>query len=217
MRNRRVAGCNDLTDRITQWGFNFKILWVNEYLSQGYLIFRGIVPPSLLTDLRREAEKARELAHKFNGPQTQRIQPLSNYGDELNLKPFYDYTELPELRDAIGKLLGDNYTHGHVDIMGLLVEPLEHPWHIGWHRDGVVEVPPEARDETVSAKLAEVWYDLRHFNQVNCAIYADSVRGSFRGATFGNGICPERNSLQAIRVCVAPRKGNLTPRWNAPA
>ena len=58
--------------------------------------------------------------------------------------------------------------------MGLLVEPLEYPWHIGWHRDGVVEVPPEARDETVNAKLAEVWHDLRHFNQVNCAIYADS-------------------------------------------
>ena len=78
------------------------------------------------------------------------------------------------LRDAIEKLLGANYTHGHVDIMGLLVEPVEHPWQIGWHRDGVVEVPPEARDEIVKAKLAEVWYDLRHFNQVNCAIYADS-------------------------------------------
>ena len=154
--------------------FQFQDSMVNEYLSQGYLILRGIVPPVLLTDLRREAEKARDLAHKLNGPQTQRIQPLSNYGDELDLKPFYDYTELPELRDAIEKLLGPNYTHGHVDIMGLLVEPLEHPWHIGWHRDGVVEVPLEARDEIVNAKLAEVWHDLRHFNQVNCAIYADS-------------------------------------------
>ena len=154
--------------------FQFQDSMVNEYLSQGYLILQGIVPPSLLADLRREAEKARDLAHKLNGPQTQRIQPLSNYGDELDLKPFYDYTELPELRDAIEKLLGPDYTHGHVDIMGLLVEPLEHPWHLGWHRDGVVEVPPEARDETVNAKLAEVWYDLRHFNQVNCAIYADS-------------------------------------------
>ena len=122
--------------------FQFQDAMVNEYLSEGYLIFRGIVPPSLLSDLRREAEKARDLAHKLNGPQTQRIQPLSNYGDELDLKPFYDYTELPELRDAIEKLLGANYTHGHVDIMGLLVEPLEYPWHVGWHRDGVVEVPP---------------------------------------------------------------------------
>ena len=68
------------------------------------LIFQGIVPPSLLTDLRREAEKARDLAHKLNGPQTQRIQPLSNYGDELDLKPFYDYTELPELQRRYRKI-----------------------------------------------------------------------------------------------------------------
>ena len=83
--------------------FQFQDSMVNEYLSEGYLIFRGIVPPSLLTDLRREAEKGRELAHTLNGPQTQRIQPLSNYGDELDLKPFHDYTELPDLRDAIEK------------------------------------------------------------------------------------------------------------------
>ena len=44
-----------------QWHFNFKDSMVNEYLSEGYLIFRGIVPPSLLSDLRREAEKARDL------------------------------------------------------------------------------------------------------------------------------------------------------------
>lgn len=155
-------------------GFEFRDSMVNEYLSQGYLIFRGIVPPPLLRDLRTEAEKARDLAHRLNGPQTQRIQPLSRYGEELNLKPFQDYTELPELRDAIDRLLGPGYTHGHLDIMGLLVEPLERSWTVGWHRDGVVEVPPAAYDDTVKAKLAEVWSDLRHFNQVNCALYADS-------------------------------------------
>lgn len=154
--------------------FQFCDAMINTYLSQGYLIFRGIVPPSLLSDLRAEAEKARDLAHKLNGPQTQRIQPLSAYGDDLDLKPFYDYTELTELRDATARLLGKDYTHGHVDIMGLLVEPSERPWHIGWHRDGVVEVPSEAYDDTVRTKLAEVWHDLRHYNQVNCAIYADS-------------------------------------------
>ena len=58
--------------------FQFHNAMVDTYLSQGYLILQGILPPSLLTDLRREAEKARDLAHKLNGPQTQRIQPLSN-------------------------------------------------------------------------------------------------------------------------------------------
>lgn len=52
--------------------FQFQDSMVNAYLSEGYLILRGIVPPSLLTDLYREAEKARHLAHKLNGSQTQR-------------------------------------------------------------------------------------------------------------------------------------------------
>lgn len=154
--------------------FRFEESMVNEYLSRGFLIMREIVPPALLRDLRVEAEKARGLAHKLNGPQTQRIQPLSRYEDELDLRPFHDYCDLPELRDAVTSLLGPNYTHGHVDIMGLLTEPADHPWNIGWHRDGVVEAPPEARDEILAAKLAEAWYDLRHYNQVNCAIYAES-------------------------------------------
>jgi hypothetical protein len=154
--------------------FHFCDSMVNDYLTRGYLVLRGIVPPSLLRDLRVEADKARALAHELNGPQTQRIQPLSEYGDSLNLKPFQDYTELTELRDAIEQLLGPGYTHGHVEIMGILVEPLERPWNCGWHRDGVVEVPPEAYDEIVRSKLAEVWHDLHYFNQVNCAIYAES-------------------------------------------
>ena len=154
--------------------FQFGDWMINEYLAEGYLVLRGVVPPSLLGDLRTEAVKARDLAHQLLGPQTQRIQPLADYADDLNLRPFYDYIELAELQDAIEKLLGKNYTHGHIDIMGLLVEPLEHPWHIGWHRDGVVEVPPEAYDEITQAKLSEVWHDLRHYNQVNCAIYAES-------------------------------------------
>ena len=52
--------------------FQFQDAMVNEYLSEGYLIFRGIVPPSLLNDLRREAEKAEiwhtnSMDHRPNG------------------------------------------------------------------------------------------------------------------------------------------------------
>ena len=45
--------------------FQFRDWMINEYLAEGYLILRGIVPPSLLNDLRIEAEKARDLAHKI--------------------------------------------------------------------------------------------------------------------------------------------------------
>jgi hypothetical protein len=146
---------------------------VDEYLGRGYLILRGIVPPTLLADLRAQADIARDLAHRLNGPQTQRIQPLDRYGDDIDLQPFRDYAELDTLRRAVEDLLGPGYTHAHLDIMGLLVEPQEHPWHCGWHRDGVVEVPPEARDQRFNQTLGEIWHDLRFFNQINCALYAD--------------------------------------------
>jgi hypothetical protein len=143
-------------------------------MRNGYVVFEGIVPTTLLQDLRREADKARVLAHEINGRQTQRIQPISRYADQIDQKPFQDYCELPELLDAMERLLGPGYSHGGRDIMGLLVEPLDRPWNCGWHRDGVVEVPPAAYDTTVQSCLAEVWFDLRYFNQINCAIYADS-------------------------------------------
>ena len=79
---------------------------IDRYLTQGYWIFRGIIPPTLLRDLRRQADLARALAHELNGPQTQRIQPLDQYGDRIDLQPFRDYVDLPALRDAIEELLG---------------------------------------------------------------------------------------------------------------
>ncbi len=154
--------------------FKFEPTMVEQYLEHGYLVFQRIIPPSLLRDLRRQADHARVLAHRLNGPQTQRIQPLDKYAEDLDLTPFQDYAELPALKEAVDQLLGPGYTHAHLDIMGLLVEPAERPWHCGWHRDGVVEVPPEARDETVTSFMADIWHDLRFYNQVNCAIYADS-------------------------------------------
>ncbi|MCC7193864.1 MAG: phytanoyl-CoA dioxygenase family protein [Phycisphaeraceae bacterium] len=153
--------------------FSFRDEWINQYLREGYLIFRQILPVTLLRDLRRECDKARALAHEVSGPQAQRIQPVDRYADKLDLKPFKEYCELPVLRDAVTRLLGPT-SHGQTHIMGILVEPKDRPWSIGWHRDGLVEVPLEAQDDLLRAKLWEIWYDLTRFNQVNCAIYADS-------------------------------------------
>lgn len=155
--------------------FTFEDWMINHYWTHGYMVLRQILPGSLLKDLRKSADAARELAYKVRGPQTQRIQPLSNYADDLDLKPFHDYCELPELADAIHKLMGPEYVHHNMEGMGLLVDPAEHSWNQGWHRDAVVEVPVEAQgDEEFRETLADVWHDVRLFNQVNCAIYNDS-------------------------------------------
>ena len=83
---------------------------IDEYLANGYQIFRNVIPPSLLADLRCQADIARDLAHQLNGRQTQRIQPLDQYGDRIDLQPFRDYVELPALKDAVEALLGPGYT-----------------------------------------------------------------------------------------------------------
>ena len=61
---------------------------IDQYLARGYWIFRGIVPPTLLRDIRRQADVARTLAHELNGPQTQRIQPLTNMEMTSICSPF---------------------------------------------------------------------------------------------------------------------------------
>lgn len=153
--------------------FRFEDWMINHYLQQGYMIFRGILPPALIGDLRREIDKARDIAHGVN-TQSQRLQPIAKFEGQLDQKPFQDYCDLPELNDAVHRLIGPKFTVGQRSMMGILVEPLDRPWTVGWHRDGVVEVPLEAQDEQLRSDMAGFWHEPHAWNQVNCAIYADS-------------------------------------------
>jgi hypothetical protein len=151
--------------------FQFSDSHIAEYWTHGYAIFRGILPPSLLTDLRRTTDRAREIARKKQGPQTQRLQPISAY--DVDQRPFQDYAELPALKDAVARLLGPRATHGNIhsksSALGVLLEPAELPYCTQWHRDW--------RDNVRGLRLAE-WdkhfLDVNYFNQVNCALYEDS-------------------------------------------
>ena len=58
----------------------------DEYVTNGYTILRGLLPASLLADLRRETDKAREIARAEGGPLAQRLQPVYAYG-QLNPIP----------------------------------------------------------------------------------------------------------------------------------
>lgn len=158
--------------------FKFCDSMIHDYWQQGYVCFRNILPASLVRDLRVECDKARRLAHEINGPQAQRLQPVTKYGDRLNLKPFYDYSELPVLVDAVNRLLGPftgPVKPATMSVLGVLVEPLERPRQHGWHRDGVSDhVLPDQK----KADLQKAWGErvLRPYggNQINCAIYPDS-------------------------------------------
>jgi len=160
--------------------FEFRDSMINDYWSLGYVVFKRILPGSLLRDLRVEADKCRALAHELNGPQIQRLQPVSKYADKIGQKPFQDYADLAPLRDAIQKLLGPTSKGATVrhtcwpDVLGLLIEPQAKPRHHGWHRDFVSDVPIPQQQTPERIKKAEgVMHGTLDWNQVNCAIYPD--------------------------------------------
>ncbi len=140
---------------------------IQDYHSLGYTVFRGILPPSLVQDLRRATEDARRIAREVRGAQAQRLQPVGNY--EIDQQPFADYAELPEIVQALEAVLSEDHTYGDRNILGVLLEPAEHPYCTMWHRDW--------RDNSRGLNLSkwdEVFRDIRYFNQVNCALYEDT-------------------------------------------
>ena len=148
---------------------------IEEYHMLGYTIFNKILPPLLIRDLRRVTDKAREIARAEDGPQVQRLEPVADY--EIDQQPFTDYAELPELVDAIAKVLTVRHRHGARDGLAILFEPGQIPYCTEWHRDW--------RDNASGLKLSmwdEVLADINLFNQINCALYEDSSTWSVPGS-----------------------------------
>jgi hypothetical protein len=135
-----------------------------DYRTEGLTILRGLIPPALLTDLRRETEKAREIARLKHGPQAQRLQPVWTY-DELNLQRFRDFLDLPVLRATVEAILGPE--HQPSERMAVFLEPERDAWCTAWHRDwgNVPGVDLEAFFRTAA--------DPRMHNQLNAALYDD--------------------------------------------
>ena len=146
--------------------FSFFDAHIEDYFTLGYTVFRQILPPTLVTDLRRSCERALELARETRGPQAQRLQPVGHF--DLDQQPFVDYAELSELRDAVERVLTPRHSYGDGSQLGVLFEPAELPYCTAWHRDW----RDNARLEL--AKWDAGFSDINLFNQSNCALYEDS-------------------------------------------
>jgi len=135
-----------------------------DYRTEGLTVLRGLIPPALLTDLRGEAEKAREIARRKHGPQAQRLQPVWTY-DELNPRLFRDFLDLPGLRATVKAILSPE--HQPSERMAVFLEPERDAWCTAWHRDwgNVPGVDLDAFFKTAA--------DLRMYNQLNAALYDD--------------------------------------------
>ena len=153
--------------------YEWRDSFADEYWEQGFVLLPGIVPDSLVSDLRNASDRIRELAHHTIGPQTQRIQPIGRFVEPEILEPFLRYLQLGDLHAAVERLFGPGLRYGSPDETGILVEPLAQPWSIGWHRDNVAQVHPRERDRWNRAFLARHWNNRRFFNQLNVAIYPD--------------------------------------------
>lgn len=155
--------------------FTFCDSMIHDYRTQGYVVFRQIVPVSLLRDLRRVTATAQQQVRAKHGPQAQRMQPLPDY--DIDLKPFQDFETLPAIVDAVSKVL----TPRHIvegQKIALLVEPAEKPWCTNWHRDITIESNVPDREE-----FRRVQHDPLFFNQINAPLYEDNctwyVPGSY--------------------------------------
>jgi hypothetical protein len=148
--------------------FQFSERHIEEYNALGYTVFRGIVPPTLIDDLRRECDRAVEMVRvRDANPNAQRFQPIAAF--EIDQKPFEAFRDLPEIRESVKKVLDCEFELADLNIMGVLIEPAEQPYCTQWHRDWRDNIPG------VDLKAWEARYqDRQLFNQVNCALYEDS-------------------------------------------
>jgi hypothetical protein len=147
--------------------FHFSEQSIEDYRRDGYVIFREILPPSLIADLRRVSERGSELARAAGGPLAQRFEPVANW--DIDQSPFDDYAHLPVLREAIQRLLSPRHVYGNRELhLGVLIEPVDVPYCMPWHQDLRHLASSSLPFLTLEAKR-----DPDLFNQINCALYQD--------------------------------------------
>lgn len=151
--------------------FTFTEKHITDYHLYGYTVFEAIIPNSLLGDLRRVTDRAREIAHEVTGRQAQRLQPLASY--DLDLQPFKDYGELAPLNDAIHRVLTPRHYHADLTRTGVLLEPADHPWCTNWHRDWRDHMPEAVFEDEFREDWDAQTFQVDYMNQVNCALYED--------------------------------------------
>ncbi|MCX5659737.1 MAG: phytanoyl-CoA dioxygenase family protein [Planctomycetota bacterium] len=141
---------------------------LDSFQTLGYCLFPRVVPASLLADLRRSAELAREIAHRLRGPDAQRLQPLSAHLAPADMRPLEDLYALPNLRAALAAILPPSHRL-NVATIGVLFEPSQKPYTTHWHRD--------ARDVKDPQRLA-AWESTQNnpdcWNQMNLPLYEDT-------------------------------------------
>ena len=190
--------------------FQFTEKHISDYHLFGYTVFEEIIPNTLLTDLRRVTDRARDIAHEVTGPQAQRLQPVAKY--DLDQKPFQDYGELPELTDAIHQVLTPKHYHADLERTGILLEPSNYPWCTDWHRDWRDHMPIDVFEEEFSKEWAQQSFNIEYQNQINCALYEDPSTWIVPGSHYRQRNLP--GEVTAKKAYDRDKHRNQTPESN---
>jgi hypothetical protein len=173
------------------------------YFTYGYAVFRQIVPPALVEDLRRASDGARVVAREVGGPQAQRLEPIWEH--DIELGPFWAFSELPELRDALAQLLSPEHIHGVPK--AILFEPAEHAYTLPWHRDWGEIV---SREEWL-----KVLHDLDYLNQINAPLYEDTSLWVVPGSQYREELAAERAALaEGLLPAPGGTRDELSRNWS---
>lgn len=161
-------------------GFEFTDRHIEEYHSLGYTIFRDIVPPALLADLRRQTDLGRPIARRLYGANAPRL-PAASQHPELDLSVFDELDRLPGLTQALeGIFERDAAVMEHMSKAreyAVLYEPGDSPYCMPWHRDMRDLFPGLDLD-----KWHQAIHDPRMFNQSNIALYDDACLWAVPGS-----------------------------------
>lgn len=142
-----------------------------EYYHHGYTVFRGVIEPSLLDELRLAGEEVERLSYGQFNVKVSRSPSIKRMWEALSPRSrqaFTDYEQYAPLRDAIHKVLTPRHTHTRLVNLALFLTEKDGPIVQDWHRDMAENYPGVDNEEFARVKL-----DPQIFTQYNCALYTD--------------------------------------------
>jgi ectoine hydroxylase-related dioxygenase (phytanoyl-CoA dioxygenase family) len=156
--------------------FVFTEQHITDYYHHGYTIFRSILPPQLIEEMRAAGAEMHEISKRERGADVARSGSVGAASDQLSpraLQAFNDYRELPELVAAMNGVLGPEHTMRELDNIVLFFTYPVRPICQDWHRD-IDEGYKGITEPAHRAEFRVLKHDPTFFVQVNCALYTDT-------------------------------------------
>lgn len=145
---------------------------ISEYFHHGYTVFRGVIEPALLDELRLAGEEVERLSYEHFKVKVSRSRTITGMWDVLSPRTrqaFTDYEQYAPLRDAIHHVLSPKHVHTRLSNLALFLTEKDYPVVQDWHRDMAENYPGVDNEKFALQKL-----DPLLFTQYNCALYTDA-------------------------------------------